>query len=149
MTQHLLTSLSQTQLDMLLAQLLERRQTLQNALNSAYGETDGPTLPAPLEAARHRDESAAHYADDEVRDALSRHDDDELQQIGAAIARMDLHRYGVCISCGEEIPYERLVATPFAARCIACQGDADRHQAMATGHGKAGSSTPIRPITKR
>lgn len=130
MPRHLLTSLTQHQLDALLKQLIERRERLLHALNTDYGDASGRRIPVQLDPTRHRDESASQLADNEIRAALAHHDDDELQQIGAAIARMDLHRYGTCIDCGRDIPYERLSASPYASRCIDCQRDEDRHQAM-------------------
>jgi RNA polymerase-binding transcription factor DksA len=130
MSQHLLSSLTQHQLDALLKQLIERRERLLNALNTDYGDVGGRHVPVELEPTRHRDESALQQADNEIRTALAHHDDDELQQIGAAIARMNLHRYGICIDCGRDIPYERLSASPYASRCIDCQRDEDRHRAM-------------------
>jgi RNA polymerase-binding transcription factor DksA len=36
----------------------------------------------------------------------------------AAIARLDAGTYGKCIDCGEDIPEERLLFRPEAARCL-------------------------------
>jgi RNA polymerase-binding transcription factor DksA len=36
----------------------------------------------------------------------------------AAIARLDAGTYGKCIVCGEDIPEERLLFRPEAARCL-------------------------------
>ncbi|MFT2817833.1 TraR/DksA family transcriptional regulator [Leifsonia sp. A12D58] len=44
----------------------------------------------------------------------------ELQQIDAAIARLYAGTYGVCASCGQPIPVERLEARPFAELCVPC-----------------------------
>ena len=50
-----------------------------------------------------------------VRDAV------ELQDIHAAQARLADGTYGVCIDCGEPVPFARLLAYPTAKRCLACQ----------------------------
>lgn len=46
---------------------------------------------------------------------------EELQAIDAARARMSEGSYGECADCGLGIPFERLEAQPVALRCIACQ----------------------------
>jgi DnaK suppressor protein len=37
-----------------------------------------------------------------------------------ALHRLETGAYGVCVSCGDPIPYGRLVAMPEASQCIAC-----------------------------
>jgi len=44
-----------------------------------------------------------------------------LQQVGAALSRMDDGEYGECLSCGEPVGLARLRVKPEAALCIACQ----------------------------
>ncbi|WP_251037833.1 TraR/DksA C4-type zinc finger protein [Paenibacillus albidus] len=39
----------------------------------------------------------------------------ELEEIEAALQRMDEGTYGICIASKEEIPYERLEAIPYTA----------------------------------
>lgn len=61
---------------------------------------------------------------DWVRDvAISQTERDtrELDEIEAALKRIDEGTYGECIDCGEDIVRARLDATPAAARCIPCQ----------------------------
>lgn len=50
----------------------------------------------------------------------------ELRAIDAALAAIDAGSYGMCASCGDEIPAERLKAQPLALRCVACQDRAER-----------------------
>lgn len=45
----------------------------------------------------------------------------ELREISAALERIELGSYGICIQCGEPIPFLRLQAYPTANRCTACQ----------------------------
>jgi len=44
-----------------------------------------------------------------------------LKEVDAALERMDDGTYGTCISCGSEIPAERLDARPYASECMACK----------------------------
>jgi hypothetical protein len=43
-----------------------------------------------------------------------------------ALARIKDGTYGRCLSCGEPIPYQRLIAIPEAASCVQCTGGAGR-----------------------
>lgn len=43
-----------------------------------------------------------------------------LEEIDAALARLDAGTYGRCAGCGEEIAPARLAARPVARTCIAC-----------------------------
>lgn len=45
----------------------------------------------------------------------------ELRDIEAAGGRLEQEIYGVCIDCGDGVPYERLAAYPTAKRCVRCQ----------------------------
>lgn len=54
----------------------------------------------------------------------------ELNQIDAALTRMDEGEYGVCVDCGADIPMERLEALPYATRC---EEDATRHEIETRG----------------
>ncbi|SEP02705.1 TraR/DksA family transcriptional regulator [Trujillonella endophytica] len=43
-----------------------------------------------------------------------------VEEVDAALARMDDGTYGRCVSCGTDIPEERLEFRPYAATCVAC-----------------------------
>ncbi|HKR41103.1 MAG TPA: TraR/DksA family transcriptional regulator [Paraburkholderia sp.] len=101
--------------------LCERRRELLAALHGEYGDLAGARPPEVLGPESHPDETASRKAHDVLRTALARHDSDELQQIDAALARIAAGRYGACVECGDSIGYERLVAAPYAVRCVSCQ----------------------------
>jgi RNA polymerase-binding transcription factor len=44
----------------------------------------------------------------------------EIQQIDAAIERIDAGEYGICRDCGQEIDPRRLAALPYAVLCTEC-----------------------------
>ncbi len=44
----------------------------------------------------------------------------ELEQIDAALARVDAGTYGLCVECEQPISSDRLEALPYALRCAEC-----------------------------
>lgn len=75
---------------------------------------------------------------EEASDALSSgiavaelgRDVDEMEDVEAALRRLDLGIYGDCAACGEPIALERLLVQPAAERCAACQAAAERAAAL-------------------
>jgi len=55
-------------------------------------------------------------------------DSNMLRQIRRALARIADGSYGVCLHCDEEISPKRVAAVPWAAYCIQCQEQVDRHE---------------------
>ncbi len=51
-----------------------------------------------------------------------------LNQIEAALKRIDGEDYGVCANCQEELQQKRLEAVPWAKHCIGCQEKAEKGQ---------------------
>ena len=49
-----------------------------------------------------------------------------LRQVKAALRRIDDGSFGTCMDCELPIGQKRLVAVPWASRCIRCQEAADR-----------------------
>ena len=45
---------------------------------------------------------------------------EHLDEVRAALARLDAGEYGVCERCGTAIPEERLEARPTARHCVGC-----------------------------
>ena len=45
----------------------------------------------------------------------------EARDVEAALARLRVGTYGICMDCGTFIPFSRLNAYPTAKRCWACQ----------------------------
>lgn len=60
--------------------------------------------------------------------AEAQRDVEELHQIEAALAAIGDGSYGICVSCGNEIPENRLRAQPLALRCVPCQERIERGQ---------------------
>ena len=73
-----------------------------------------------------------------MRHAERERDVRELRQIAEARERMRDGSYGLCIDCGAPIPFPRLEALPYSARCVPCQ------QAIEAKH-RTGMRIPIAP----
>ena len=66
------------------------------------------------------EERAKELEDSEVVDALGNEARDELRKISVALEKMDSGDYGLCNECGEQIAEARMVAYPYAGKCIDC-----------------------------
>jgi DnaK suppressor protein len=55
--------------------------------------------------------------------AISLNEELLLEQVEAAIQKLQTGTYGVCQQCGQKISRERLEAIPYAAHCIGCAQD--------------------------
>jgi RNA polymerase-binding transcription factor DksA len=53
----------------------------------------------------------------------------ELRDVEAALRRMHVGAYGVCIECDDEMELARLKAFPTARRCLPCQENYERNHA--------------------
>lgn len=63
---------------------------------------------------------------DEITFALIEMKSETLNQIDAALDRLEDGTYGDCIECGAEIAEARLRALPFAVRCKDCESARER-----------------------
>lgn len=73
--------------------------------------------------------SVAHLVIDLDLANIDRHVQ-EIRAIEAALLRIARGEYGICLDCGQPIPIARLEANPTAERCISCQVDYERTEAL-------------------
>jgi DnaK suppressor protein len=66
------------------------------------------------------EELGSGNADQDLTLSLLGSEKDALDQIEAAIARIEDGRFGQCEECSTEIPEPRLEAVPYAALCVQC-----------------------------
>ena len=92
----------------------EVRDALENSENQQYVELLD-RVPADI-----GDQSVADELADLNLALIDRHVQ-EMRDIEATRARFTDGRFGVCVDCGQEIGFQRLLAYPTAKRCIACQ----------------------------
>jgi DnaK suppressor protein len=67
-----------------------------------------------------KEELGSDNAEQELTLTLLGSGEDILDQVEAAIHRIEDGGYGQCEKCGEEIPKSRLDAIPYAADCVQC-----------------------------
>ncbi len=124
-------ALTKTQLDHL-HDLLDRREGVLRAhLQQENAEKD-EFVQVASEVPDAGDSSFATLTMDLGNAAVGR-DMGELRAIDAARQRMGRDEYGDCVGCGSEIPYERLIVQPTAARCAPCQGKYERTHGETAG----------------
>lgn len=66
----------------------------------------------------HPADNATDLTDQNTEMAIEHHKEEEVEQIEEALQAIENGTYGVCAVCGEDIPFERLEALPFAQTCI-------------------------------
>lgn len=67
------------------------------------------------------DENAAEIADYTVNLPLERALEKQLQDVDAALKRIDEGKYGLCKYCHQSIEEKRLEARPTSSACISCK----------------------------
>ena len=67
-----------------------------------------------------KEELGRDNSEQELTLTLLGSDEDILDQVEAAIQRIENGDYGWCEKCGEAIPKNRLDAIPYAADCVRC-----------------------------
>jgi RNA polymerase-binding protein DksA len=124
-----MTILPQDKLDHLGNLLAQRYQQLRSDIEREVNQQDEYSELAS-EAPDPGDSSFANLSVD-LNNAAVKRDIAELRAIDAARKRMEAGTYGECVSCGVEIPYERLLAQPTAERCAPCQENYEKTHADA------------------
>lgn len=106
-------------IDHLKAILESRRSALLDELYNQIraARSDGVTDRDVLDDA----ESSELDTQDDIGFALIELKSGMLNQIDAALRRLEEGNYGDCFECGDEIAEARLRALPFAVRCRTCE----------------------------
>lgn len=66
------------------------------------------------------EELATEREGDEVLESMGTSGKAEIARIKAALARMEEDEFGYCVTCGDEIPEERLDLVPYTPFCRSC-----------------------------
>ena len=112
-----MSDLTKEQLSSLVTLLDSREQRIRGQMDAAAVSR---TLSAESEPSDDAD-LAGHGTEERMDDAVAEHYRMELADIAAARERIAELSCGVCLDCGEPIPYPRLQAYPTAKRCTPCQ----------------------------
>ncbi len=108
---------------------LETFRALLDAERAHLAEEVGEAILAPEQMTYGSQAAAASQVFEQQRDlALRDRAVHHLEQVDAALARLDTGMFGRCLRCGRAIAAARLEALPWAARCIECQSALDRGQ---------------------
>ena len=102
---------------------LAQRKTILEALEGQ--NADMKDLVKPVESGDEAD-VASDAVDRTLLDSLGAQDTQRLRLIDSALDRMRLNKYGICVSCGKDIPQARLEALPYALMCIECASAEER-----------------------
>ena len=105
--------------------LLEERQRVVDAINYLHEENPGSIEEQVEEiqgtADNHLGDTATVTLDREIDYTLEENSEHVLAAIDSALARLDEGTFGICRTCGQPIPPERLEAMPWATQCIDCK----------------------------
>jgi RNA polymerase-binding transcription factor len=112
------------------ATLLEERgrveRVIANLRDDHPGAADDEVEEVPGGSGNHLAEAATATLDRQIDFTLEENSSQVLEEIDAALKRIDAGTYGTCASCGTEIVQERLEAYPWAGLCIDCARQAER-----------------------
>jgi len=96
--------------------LVERKAELSERQERVARHTRHRDEPLPPDFA----EQAVELENAETLVALDREMSQELRQIDHALRRIEADQYLDCEQCGKPIVEERLMALPYATRCVQC-----------------------------
>src|SRR5262245_59199319 len=92
------------------------------ALRKAGGEASGSLSNMPI----HMADLGTDNFEQEFTLNLLENDEHALDEIAAALDRLDKGTFGKCEECHKEIPRERLKALPYARFCVECARKMER-----------------------
>ena len=104
--------------------LLEEKKRVEAAIQNLQAENSGNLAEeAGEETAHDLADTATETYDRELDYTLEENSEHLLEEIEAALKRIEEGTYGICTNCGKQIVVERLEALPWATLCIDCQRD--------------------------
>ena len=106
--------------------LLTLKRTLGGKIEDIRGEDDVAADSGPPESLTDSGDRSVHEYEEQVDRVLAESEVRMLEQVDAALARLDAGTFGNCANCGRPIPPARLQAVPYAAHCIDCARRLDR-----------------------
>ncbi len=123
--------LDETQRQQFRERLEEERERLRRVIEHLEGEVGQLGAYEEIESGtlgNHPADVGTEVFEAEQVIALERNEQELLGRVERALARLDEGTYGQCERCGQEIPFERLEALPYATLCVTCQAEVEREQ---------------------
>ncbi len=103
--------------------LLGRLRSLESKIGSRLGE-----LVDQRDALADTTDIASEESDRDMTLRVHDHERKIIEEIRAALRRIEEGDYGVCESCGDDIGEKRLLARPVATHCIDCMTEIEAAQ---------------------
>lgn len=72
------------------------------------------------------DDAPQRVPERDIAAALTGLEQRELDAVATALQRIAREEYGRCADCGVNIPFDRLLAEPWALRCVGCTSARER-----------------------
>jgi len=119
-------TLSQSQIDELLAQIRQRLVVLEQEIAGKLGEASEEF--SAFDRIGDTGDLSSILTESELDMSEVLRDIEEWRGLRGSVRRIDEGTYGVCVDCGCEIPFERLQANPMAVRCFDCQTRTERRE---------------------
>ena len=97
------------------------KRQLEQELKEVEQQLEASELPETTELSNydnHPADNASDLTDQLTEMAIDEHRSDNGEEIKKALQAMEDGTYGICASCGEEIPLGRLEAMPKALTCV-------------------------------
>ncbi len=94
----------------------DRAQLKDEALQGTGGEASGSLSDVPL----HLADLGTHDFEEEVTLSLLQNEEQLIEEINAALARLEQGTFGTCEGCRRPIARDRLQALPYARYCTSC-----------------------------
>ena len=92
------------------------------ALNKTRTESSGDLSSMPI----HMADLGSDNFEQEFTLSLMESEEVTLEQIEAALERIEEGVYGLCLECEAKIPKARLNAIPYTPHCVKCAGKLER-----------------------
>ena len=105
--------------------LYTRLQTMQDQVANHRQDLSRAEHASAL-LAQDADDAPQRASDREVDQALTDIDQQQLDALGQALARIHDADFGLCADCELPIPFARLQVEPEALRCVTCQALLER-----------------------
>ncbi|APB82353.1 general stress protein [Bacillus amyloliquefaciens] len=117
-------SLSKEQQDSLYHKLIDLKESLQGESKEKHSMSED-TGELSNGVDNHLADHGSIYLDRVTNQTLDGVDQNLLDEVNAALERMDKGTYGICEKTGKEIPYERLEAVPYARMTVEAQRETE------------------------
>jgi len=97
----------------------DQLQLAEEGLSGAGGEASGGLSDVPL----HPGDLGTDSYQEEMTLGLLEAEEQLIEEVNAALERVDHGSFGRCQSCRGEIPRKRLKVLPYTRHCVACARD--------------------------